>query len=131
MPQGNVETVEFIYAGWSQGDFRSGLSHFDPEAVLVLHPPLPDAGDYVGVEAIKKYTRDFLEPWSELTISADELTEAGDRALASVTQRGVGGGSGISTELRYFHVWSLRDGRVTRLESIQDAATAREAAGLT
>jgi len=127
--QENVETVEAVYANWSQGEFRT-LSHFDPQAVLVLHSPLPDAGDYPGVEAIKKYTRDFLEPWSELTISADEITEAGDRVLVSVIQRGVGGGSGIATELRYFHVWSLRDGRVVRLESIQDEAQAHEAAGV-
>ena len=61
---------------------------------------------------IEEYTRHFLEPWSRITIEAEELTEAGDSVIAAVLQSGVGSESGISTELRYFHVWTFRGGRV-------------------
>ncbi len=126
----NREVIEAVYAGWSGGDFTGGLSLFHSEAVLVLRSPLPDAGNYEGVEAIAGYTRSFLEPWSELTIAPDEFTDAGEQVLVNVTQRGVGTASGIPAELNYFHLWWIRDGLVVRMESIRDRADALEAAGL-
>ena len=40
--------------------------------------------------------------------------------IADVLQRGVGSGSGVPTDFRYFQVWTLRDGRVIRLENLRD-----------
>jgi ketosteroid isomerase-like protein len=75
--------------------------------------------------------RNFLEPWVRITIEAEEITGAGDSVFAAVVQRGTGHGSGAATELRYFHVWTFRGGKVIRLETFRDRAEAREAVGLT
>ena len=74
--------------------------------------------------------RGFLEPWTRITIEAEEITRVGDSVLVAVHQCGVGGGSGAATELHYFHAWSFRGGRVIRFESIREASEAREAVGL-
>ena len=58
------------------------------------------------------------------------IIDAGDAVLAAVHQSGTGESSGVETELRYFQVWTLRDGKVVRLEGFRDGDRAREAAGL-
>ena len=126
----HIDAVRSVYERWSEGDFRASMDVLDPHALLVLRPEFMDAGLYLGVERIEEYTRHFLEPWSRITIEAEELTEAGDSVIAAVLQSGVGSESGISTELRYFHVWTFRGDRVVRLESIREREEALEAVGL-
>lgn len=126
MPAGDIETLKRIYAGWERGDFTVGVTLFDPGAVLVMDPELPDAGTYGGLEGIRDYTRRFLEAWQHLTIAAESYEQAGDKVLVEVRQTGVGADSGVPVGLRYFHLWTLRDGAVTRLESVKEEDRARE-----
>ena len=130
MSQENVEVVRNVYAGWRQGDFRAGVDVLDPLVLFVLPPEFPDAGTYLGVESLAGYMRGFLEPWTRLTIEAEEIAGAGDSVVAAVVQRGVGDGSGAATELRYFQVWAFRGRRVIRLENFRERDAAFEAAGL-
>jgi len=130
MSQENVDTVRGVYARWSQGDFRARIELLDPLVLFVMRPEFPDAGTYLGLERLGEYTRGFLEPWTRLTIEAEEITDAGDSVVAAVGQRGVGDGSGAPTAFRYFHVWSFRGGKVIRLECVRQRAEALEAVGL-
>ena len=98
--------------------------------LFVLRPEFPDAGTYLGLQRLGEYTRGFLDPWTRLTIEAEEITDAGDSVVVAIVQRGVGDGSGAPTELRYFHVWSFRGRKVIRLECIRQRAEALEAVGL-
>jgi ketosteroid isomerase-like protein len=130
MAQQNVEAVRGVYERWARGDFTASMDLLDAQAVLVIGSDFPDAGTYEGLEGIREYMRGFLEPWTRVTIAAEELTDAGDAVLAAVHQSGTGESSGVETELRYFQVWTFRDGKVVRLEGFRDRARALEAAGL-
>ena len=130
MAQENVEAVRRVYERWARGDFAAGTDLLDPEAVLVIGSDFPDAGVYEGLPGIRKYMRGFLEPWTRVTIAAEELTDGSDAVLAAVRQSGVGESSGVETELRYFQVWTFRAGKVVRLENFRDTAHARAAAGV-
>ena len=120
MSEENVEAIRGVYELWGEGDFRGGVDLFDPEVEFVLAAEFPDTGTYRGPQGIAGYMRHFLEPWERITIAAEELTDAGDAVIASVLQAGVGAGSGIPTEFRYFQTWTFRDGRVIRLENSRD-----------
>jgi uncharacterized protein len=130
MSQENVEVVRKVYERWSQGDFSAAVDVLDPLVSFILPPEFPDAGTYLGPEGLARYTRGFLEPWTRLTIEAEEIADAGDRVVVAVLQRGVGGGSGAATEFRYFQVWSFRGRKVIRLENFRERAEVREALGL-
>jgi len=130
MSQENVETVRGVYERWGQGDFRAYVDVLDPLVVFVMRPEFPEAGSYLGLERLGEYMRGFLEPWTRLTMEAEEITDAGDSVVAAIVQRGVGDGSGAPTEFRYFHVWSFRGPKVIRLECIRERAEALEAVGL-
>jgi ketosteroid isomerase-like protein len=135
MSQQNIETVRAVYERWSEGDFRAAVDLFDPHVVLVLRPEFgpdyPDAGVYLGAEAIAKYTRrSLLETWADFTMEAEEIVAAGDSVLVGVRQRGIGRASGVPTEAHYFTLWSFRGGKVIRIESFRERAEAIEAAGV-
>jgi ketosteroid isomerase-like protein len=128
--QANVKAVGDVYDRWGRGDFRAGVDLFDRLVLFVVGEGFPDAGTYLGLDRVAEYTRGFLEPWTEITIEAEEIVEAGDSVFVAVYQRGVGAESGATTEFRYFHVWSFRGGKVIRLDNIRERAEAFEAAGL-
>ena len=130
MSEENVETVRAVYRRFCKGDFRASLDVVDPLVLFVLRPGFPESGTYLGIAGLVEYTRGFLEPWSQITIEAEEITEAGDSVVATVLQRGVGSGSEAATEFRYFQVWSFRGGKVIRLENFRERAEALEAVGL-
>ncbi len=125
-----VEIVRSIYDRWREGDFQTPSKLFDRNVIFVMPPELPDAGTYLGTDALADYTRQFLEPWTHLTIDGHDLVAAGDTVLASVVQRGAGDASGAETEIRYFQLWSFRGDRVIRLENFRDRGDALEAGGL-
>ena len=127
MPTENAEAVRGVYEAWSQGNFRASIDVLDPLVLFVVRPEFPDAGTYLGVDRLRDYTRGFLEPWIRITIEAEQITDAGDSVVVAVRQSGVGGESGVATELRYFHVWSFRGGKVIRLEIFRERAEALEA----
>jgi ketosteroid isomerase-like protein len=129
MSEEHVATVETIYEGYAVGDFRGPARFFDPQVVFVLNRGFADPGTYQGSEEVAAYTRGFLEPWVKVTIEAEEITPVGDSVLAAVRQRGTGNTSGAGTEMRYFMLWSFRDGKVIRIENFRERAAALEAAG--
>jgi ketosteroid isomerase-like protein len=129
MAADTVSIVRSVYERWSEGDFRT-QDVFDPNVVFVMRPEFPDAGVYLGVERVAEYMRGFLEPWSRITIEADEITVSGDSVVVAVRQRGTGSASGAATEISYFHVWSFRGGKAIRFESVRERAEALAAVGL-
>jgi ketosteroid isomerase-like protein len=130
MSRDKAEIVRAIYERWGEGDFTANFDLLDSHIVFVLPPGFPDTGTYLGKEAVAEYTREFLEPWTHITIAAEELLPAGDSVFASVLQSGTGDASGAATEFRYFQVWSFRGDKVIRLENFRDRGDALEAAGL-
>jgi uncharacterized protein len=68
--------------------------------------------------------------WSDPTHVAEELRDAGEKVLATVTFRGRGRGSGMEAQRPEFHVWTLRDGQVARFEWYYQRDEALAAAGM-
>ena len=61
-----------MYERWSEGDFRASADLLDTHVLLVLHPEFPEAGTYLGNEAVAAYTRDLLKTNRHLTQEAEE-----------------------------------------------------------
>ena len=63
-------------------------------------------------------------------MTAEEFLDAGDRVLVTAYFRGRGRGSGIDIDTCFYEVYTLRDGRVVRVDEFTKRADALEAAGL-
>jgi ketosteroid isomerase-like protein len=55
------------------------------------------------------------------------LRDAGDKVLAIVYQRGRSKGTGITIDMEFAHVWTVREGKVVRLDRYATVAEALEA----
>ena len=130
MSSENVEALRRVYAGWERGDFTTSEGLMEKNIVLVVSPGFPTEGLWVGIDGVKKHTAQVLDAWESLTMAAESYTEAGDTVLVRVHQRGIGAGSGVSTEMRYFQLWSFRGSKAIRLEVVADEDEALEAVGL-
>jgi ketosteroid isomerase-like protein len=130
MSQENVEIVRAIYEEYGRGNFRAGVDLYDPDVLLVTRPDLPDGGRFVGVESISTYMREFLDPVTNLTWTAEEFTDAENSVVVATHQQGEGKGSGLSVQVHFFVVWTFRGRAVIRIEFFADRADALEAVGL-
>jgi ketosteroid isomerase-like protein len=131
MSEENVETVRAIYDEWGRGNLRAGLARYDPQVLFIPYEGRPDGKDhYLGVKGVGEFMRSWLSEWTDFSITAEELTEAGDSVVVAQCQRAVGRMSGAPTELRFFAVWTFRGRTVIRIEHFREQAEALEAAGL-
>jgi ketosteroid isomerase-like protein len=70
-----------------------------------------------GKEGLDRYWASFYDAMQEIELEPHELTPVGDdKVVVDATLRATGRASGITTELRTFHIWTLRGGMATRLE---------------
>ena len=91
---------------------------------------MPGAGVYDGLEGVRGFWRDWLEPWEDYEIEYSEYIDAGDAVVLVFRQAGTGRGSGVRIEREFFGVWYLRDSKVVRFRLFESRGQALEAAGL-
>jgi ketosteroid isomerase-like protein len=93
-------------------------------------PDHPEGAVRHGADGAIEFFREWIEPWDDLEIDWQLEPAGSDAALATIDMRGTGRGSGVPTDVRFFQVWTFRDGRAVRMEMFNDLDEARRAAGL-
>jgi len=128
MAEENVEAVRGFYEQAAVGDF-SGLADTSHDFEFITSPELPDAGTYRG-EAARRWVRNWIAAFEELTIEATEIRGAGETVFVGIVQRGRVPGGEAPIEGRWWGVYAFRDGEVIRLQLFPERAPALAAAGL-
>jgi ketosteroid isomerase-like protein len=100
---------------------------FDTSGGLV---PPGLAGEHRGRDGFKRLFEEWQSVWEDLRVEPRELIDAGDRLIVTVEITGTGRGSGAPARLRYFDVYALRGGRISRHEMFADRAAALSATGV-
>jgi ketosteroid isomerase-like protein len=72
---------------------------------------------YRGPEALLEWLDEGDDAFDDFSVQLLEVEELAGRVVASMCQRGRGKASGAEVDHRFTHVWTLRDGRATRLQS--------------
>lgn len=71
-------------------------------------------GDYVGVDGVLRFFREWVGAFSEWGYDVLDIFEAGDCVVAEMHQWGTGKASGARVEQHWWQVWKLRDGKAVR-----------------
>ena len=130
MSQANVEVVRAMYEHWARGDFPA--SFYDPE---VEHSRIgaqtPDMeGEFRGLEELSRAMREYLHPFSDLRIEAEEIIDLDDdRVLVLSRHTAVGKLSGAPINHELGDLFTLRAGKVVRYDSYWDRAEAMKTSG--
>ena len=132
MSQENVEVVRHALGLWNSGaaDWSRRPEFFDPEIRMDLRGRKINPAVYDGYEGLDRFTSDVAEVWDRFSVESVELIDAAPHVVSVMQVTGRGQGSGIEVEGQLAWVWTLRDGRILRVEGDFDRESALEAAGL-
>jgi uncharacterized protein len=104
---------------------------FDPAIEVREDPRFPEAGTYRGIDAVRAYFRQFTEPFDSFVFELDDVLDAGgDQVVLLFHIEGRGKDSGAVFEEDPAWIYTIRDGKVTRIEAYLDREEALEATGL-
>jgi ketosteroid isomerase-like protein len=110
------------------GAVERSLEFADREIVSVRPPPFPDPQTYHGIDGVLQMYADWTADFDEFDMQALEFTELGDRVLVEVVQRGRGKASGATVVGRFWFLYTVQAGKITRQEVYLTAEEARGAA---
>jgi ketosteroid isomerase-like protein len=131
MSRENVEMAQRAYEALERGDFDGMMSDLAPSFEYVTTGAIPGVtGAYRGPEGLREFLRWMWDEFDSPRIEVHDLTDAGDRVLASVTLRGRGKQSGVEANWGVWHLWTMQDGKVVHGQAFASREEALEAAGL-
>jgi ketosteroid isomerase-like protein len=119
-----ADPVVASYRALNERDIEGALAPLDEHAVWRESAELPGGGELRGKEAIEAFLREFLDTWSEFRQEVEEARVAGSRVLLLLHMRAVGRTSGIETDTRYAHLWTMQGGRGVLVEAYRDQDSA-------
>jgi ketosteroid isomerase-like protein len=90
-------------------------------------PDVPISGTLEGVEAIRKMWRAMTGSLQHFEIEPTRYEHSGDRVLAQITMRGTAPEEGRSFEFSGSQVFTIRDGRIARVQEFRGLEEARDA----
>ncbi len=127
MSHENVEIVRGLWDSYSHGDIDRVLTLTDPYVVLVSL----EEGPLYGPDAVRANYARWREAWQgQPETAVEEVIGVGDHVLVIACFQGRGRGSGVRVEQRLYEVYTLRNGRILRVDEFSDRAEALEAVGL-
>jgi ketosteroid isomerase-like protein len=127
-PPSPTELVRALYEAINTRDYEAGFALLDEDFEWLEPEQTLLSGNHRGFDEVRQAIEVQLEVWDEFTIEPEEFHEVGDRVAVPIRQRARGGSSGAEVEIRIGHLWTIRDGKVVRLEVFPARGDAREAA---
>ena len=119
-----------VYRAVNAGDLHDFLALMHPEVELETSGIYPDfRASYRGLRGAVDYWEAARGVWDEFSIEIERLEDLDDKVLALLHQR-VRGRNGIVVEHDWGHVFSFRDGLVSRVRAYASWDDALEFAGL-
>ena len=126
-----VEILKPVYEQWSRGNFRPVTDAYGADLEWGWSEEFFDiAGVERGSEGRSEKLISWLSSWEHWRVEAEEYLRSGDMVVVLARYIGVGKGSGFEVDTDGAHLWTVRDGRATRLVVFSDRERALEAAGL-
>jgi ketosteroid isomerase-like protein len=126
MSQENIEVVRGQFQAWTRGDLAAVFERVDENGVVrpIIGP------EWHGPQGFLEMAADWVEGFDEFTVKAEEFLDAGDEVVVRVHQEARGASTGVPVQVTFWWVYSLKDGKIIRLEMFEDREPALEAAGL-
>ena len=131
MPQQDVEVVQRTLEAFNSGEVEQVLAIVHPDFEARIAPELSAEPDtYRGGSGVQRYFDSFREAFEQIRFEVEELTDAGDAVVVGLRMTAIGKLTGIPVEQRNAGVWTVRDGRVVRIDTYVTVEEALRAAGV-
>jgi ketosteroid isomerase-like protein len=131
----SLETVEIVldqFAATNERDFPRAMGHYAEDVQLVVDPAaFLQSGTFTGRDEVGGWFGDWFgtfEPGYRFEI--EEARDLGGVILLVANHRGRGRSSGAEVRGQTGYLYTVRRGKIVRVELFADRAAALEAAGL-
>jgi ketosteroid isomerase-like protein len=122
MSQENVEIVRrFLVVD----DLDEALKYADP---AIVWNPVEESWAQ-GHDAVRASTARWKGEWDDYELIPEEFADVNDRVVVTVRFRARGRGSGVQVDARLYDVFTLRDGKIVRMDQFAERSEALEAVG--
>lgn len=129
MSEENIEVVRTYVEVWNAGDMEGVRALYDPDAVMVVERDWPEAGPFVGRDAVMQQLNQARAAFESDSLEfLSDLVAVGDRVIPRVAWHCVG--RGPQSDMEWTNVFTIRNGRILNVQFFWDHAQALEAAGL-
>ena len=102
---------------------------FEPDVEAVAKTSIGEVSG-TGLDGLREVWLDWLKPWESYRTEIEDVLDAGNQAVVLVRDYGRRKDSDAEVRVTGAAVWTVRDGKITRVEFYADRAEALEAAGL-
>jgi ketosteroid isomerase-like protein len=132
MSRENVEVVRENFEQLNRRDWAAVKAAYDEDVVLVADGSVgPNAGVVSGREAVGRWFGDWFRAFGkDYRFEVEEARSIGDRVLLVVQHRARGRASGAHTEWITANIFSVRGGKIVRVEVYGSRVEALKAVGL-
>jgi ketosteroid isomerase-like protein len=127
--QENVEIVRRMFEAYAHGGFAAAATFAHPDFEMSLMADHPLGGRTYRAGEAGDAMLDFVNSFQDFRASGEEFIDAGDRVIVAVRERGKAR-EGVEFEQTFGVLYTLHDGKVSRMEWFDTPAEALKAVGL-
>jgi len=130
----SAENVEIVRLGYDEflatGELVERITA--PEFVwdMSTFHGWPERQTYEGPEGTREFLTDWVGAWEDWRLEVRELIDAGDDVVAILHQSGRSNTTGLEVDMDFAQVWTIEDGKQTRMRMYADPDEALRAVGL-
>jgi ketosteroid isomerase-like protein len=122
------EIVRQVGERWNAGDIDALLELYSDDIVVQTGEHWPEQGTVQGKAAFRESIDEWLSVWQAIAIETGQIEAHGDRVVVRGAWQSTGRLSGVEGTLPIHIVFTVRDGRIARLEWYPDHERAVAAA---
>jgi ketosteroid isomerase-like protein len=119
MSHENVEIVRRFLVD----EVDEALSYADPG---IVWNPIEESPAQ-GHDAVRASLARWKGEWDDYRLMPEEFVDSGDRVVVTVRLGGRGRGSGVEVDARFYDLYTLRDGKIVRMDQFTERSEALEA----
>jgi len=122
--QNNKALVEKMYAAFGRGDVRTILDHLTPNVEWTLEGPsvIPFAGKRVGPAQVQKFFEALATTQDNQKLTIDDYIAQDDKVATTGRYSAVVKATGKRIDCAVVHVFTIRDGKITKFLDFADTA---------
>jgi ketosteroid isomerase-like protein len=115
-----TEIVRQVSERWNAGDIEGLLELYAEDIAVKTGEHWPEQGPVQGKAAFRESIDQWLSAWESVTIETDHVVAYGDRVVAVGAWKSTGRLSGVEGDLPIHIVFTIRDGKIARIDWCTD-----------
>ena len=127
--QNNKALVEKMYAAFGRGDVQTILDHLAPNVEWTMEGPstLPFAGKKIGPGQVRSFFESLATTQENQKLTIDDYIAQGDKVATTGRYSAVVKATGKRFDCAVAHVFTIRDGKITKFLDFADTAQMADA----